>query len=73
MPVRTMIYDAIEYVRQIENRKKTFAAISDAVKNGEETAEAPPDSEEFLSSWKSDDKLVPVVTIVINFSDPCML
>ncbi|MDO5147965.1 MAG: Rpn family recombination-promoting nuclease/putative transposase [Oscillospiraceae bacterium] len=69
MPVRTMIYDAIEYVRQIENRKKTFEAISDAVKNGEEPAEAPPDSEEFLSSWKANDKLVPVVTIVINFSD----
>ena len=69
MPVRTMIYDAIEYVRQIENRKKTFEAISDAVKNGKVPADAPLDSEEFLSSWKSDDKLVPVVTIVINFSD----
>ena len=69
MPVRTMIYDAIEYVRQIENRKKTFEAISDAVKNGKVPADAPPDSEEFLSSWKADDKLVPVVTIVINFSD----
>ncbi|MDO5148900.1 MAG: Rpn family recombination-promoting nuclease/putative transposase [Oscillospiraceae bacterium] len=69
MPVRAMIYDAIEYVRQIENRKKTFEAISDAVKNGEKPVEVPPDSEEFLSSWKADDKLVPVVTIVINFSD----
>lgn len=26
-------------------------------------------SDEFLSSWKKDDKLVPVISIVINFSN----
>ena len=31
--------------------------------------EESPDNEEFLSSWKSDDELVPVITIVINFGE----
>ena len=69
MPVKAMTYDVLEYICQIENRKKTFEAISEAKKAGEEPLEAPPDSAEFLSSWKSDDKLVPVVTIVINFGE----
>lgn len=69
MPVKAMTYDVLEYICQIENRKKTFEAISEAKKAGEEPLEAPPDNAEFLSSWKSDDKLVPVVTIVINFGE----
>ena len=69
MPVKAMTYDVLEYICQIENRKKTFEAISEAKKTGEEPLEAPPDNAEFLSSWKSDDKLVPVVTIVINFGE----
>ncbi|MDD6826734.1 MAG: Rpn family recombination-promoting nuclease/putative transposase [Oscillospiraceae bacterium] len=69
MPVKAMTYDVLEYICQIENRKKTFEAISEAKKVGEEPLEAPPDNAEFLSSWKSDDKLVPVVTIVINFGE----
>ena len=69
MPVKAMTYDVLEYICQIENRKKTFEAISEAKKTGEEPLEGPPDNAEFLSSWKSDDKLVPVVTIVINFGE----
>ena len=69
MPVKAMTYDVLEYICQIENRKKTFKAISEAKKAGEEPLEAPPDNVEFLSSWKADDELVPVVTIVINFGE----
>ena len=69
MPVKAMTYDVLEYICQIENRKKTFKAISEAKKAGEEPLEASPDNEEFLSSWKADDELVPVVTIVINFGE----
>ena len=69
MPVKAMTYDILEYICQIENRKKTFKAISEAKKAGEEPLEASPDNEEFLSSWKADDELVPVVTIVINFGE----
>ena len=69
MPVKAMTYDVLEYICQIENRKKTFRAISEAKKAGEEPLEESPDNEEFLSSWKADDELVPVVTIVINFGD----
>ena len=69
MPVKAMTYDVLEYIRQIENRKKTFRAISEAKKAGEEPIEESPDNEEFLSSWKADDELVPVITIVINFGE----
>ena len=69
MPVKAMTYDVLEYICQIENRKKTFKAISEAKKSGEEPLEAPPDNAEFLSSWKADDELIPVVTIVINFGE----
>ena len=69
MPVKAMTYDVLEYIRQIENRKKTFRAISEAKKAGDEPLEESPDNEEFLSSWKADDELVPVVTIVINFGE----
>ena len=69
MPVKAMTYDVLEYICQIENRKKTFRAISEAKKAGEEPIETPPDNTEFLSSWKADDELVPVVTIVINFGE----
>ena len=69
MPVKAMTYDVLEYICQIENRKKTFRAISEAKKAGEEPLEAPPDNAEFLSSWKADDELIPVVTIVINFGE----
>ena len=69
MPVKAMTYDVLEYICQIENRKKTFRAISEVKKAGEEPLEAPPDNAEFLSSWKADDELIPVVTIVINFGE----
>ena len=69
MPVKAMTYDVLEYICQIENRKKTFRAISEAKKAGEEPIEESPDNEEFLSSWKADDELVPVITIVINFGE----
>ena len=69
MPVKAMTYDVLGYIRQIENRKKTFRAISEAKKAGEEPLEESPDNEEFLSSWKADDELVPVITIVINFGE----
>ena len=69
MPVRNMLYDVMEYVSQIETRKKTFSKSKDGNYKMLPEGEAYPTSEEFLSSWKKEDKLTPSVTIVVNFGD----
>jgi len=68
MPVKTMIYDAMEYACQIETRGKTFRKNKDGIYDKLPENEEKPDNAEFLSSWKKNDKLIPVITIAINFS-----
>ena len=56
MPVRTMLYDSIQYASQVdikgeENRKKKKVSNSD----------------EFLSGFTKTDKLIPVITLVVYF------
>lgn len=55
MPVRNIIYDALQYGKQVteisaRNRKK-----------------GNPTKREFLSGFHKDDKLIPVITLVIHF------
>jgi len=57
MPVRNMLYDALTYTGQIKKANKSYR--KEKVKLS---------SEEFLSHFKKDDKLIPVITLVINFS-----
>ena len=57
MPVRNMLYDALTYTGQVEKANKSYR--KEKVKLS---------SEEFLSHFKKDDKLIPVITLVINFS-----
>ena len=52
MPVRNMLYDAIQYTNQVEELAQTN-------KNKKEI--------EFLSGLKSDSKLIPVVTLTVYF------
>ena len=56
MPVRNMLYDAMQYEKQVRqlaaaHRKKHDAATSD----------------EYLSGMNREDKITPVITLVINF------
>ena len=56
MPVRNMLYDAMQYEKQVRqlaaaHRKKHDAATSD----------------EYLSGMTREDKITPVITLVINF------
>ena len=56
MPVRNMLYDAMQYEKQVRqlaaaHRKKHDAATSD----------------EYLSGMSREDKIAPVITLVINF------
>ena len=56
MPVRAMLYDSLQYASQVdlktkENRKNRKAS----------------DSDEFLSGFTKQDKLIPVITLVVYF------
>ena len=57
MPVRAMLYDALRYSNQIEN------IANENIKNKKLKS-----SNEFLSGLSITDKIMPVMTIIINFS-----
>ena len=59
MPVRTMLYDAMEYASQVQKNAKLIK------KSGKEKAERKVDSGEFLSGFRKDDRLIPVITLVL--------
>ena len=59
MPVRTMLYDAMEYASQVQKNAKLIK------KSGREKAERKVDSGEFLSGFGKDDRLIPVITLVL--------
>lgn len=56
MPVRSMLYDALEYVRQIQEIEKGHRERGELLKG-----------EEFLSGITKEDRLTPVITIVFYF------
>ena len=63
MPVRNMLYDAINYSAQVNEKTKKYRKIRKQNPNFKET------TEEFLSGFRKEDKLMPVVTLVIYFGD----
>lgn len=56
MPVKDMLYDALNYAQQVSEAKKTYSKDDQLTK------------EEFLSGFRKEDKLMPVITLVIYFS-----
>ncbi len=58
MPVRNMLYDVLEYAGQVDNTTKTHR------KNKEYKGVS---TGEFLSGFYKNDKLIPVITLVIYF------
>lgn len=58
MPVKNMVYDALQYAKQIED------AIFSHKKSGDYKG---ADSDEYLSGFMKNDHLLPVVTLVIYF------
>ena len=62
MAVKNMLYDALQYAKQVEESKRSYRD-----KSKERTVKL--NSEEFLSGLKRDDKLMPVITLVIYFGD----
>lgn len=68
MPVKTMLYDVMEYADQIDTMRRKIKA-KEYDENGNRIPKEKISSDEFLSSWRKDDKLVPVVSVVVNFSN----
>jgi hypothetical protein len=57
MPVRNMLYDAMQYVSQVEDASRSH-------RNGEAK---PETSAEYLSGFYRTDKLLPVITLTLYF------
>lgn len=78
MPVRDMLYDAMQYAKQVEKVASSYRA--EAKKRAEQKRKEFSDQEdgnrkeenpsrgEFLSGFHKDDRLLPVITLVILFS-----
>lgn len=58
MPVRSMLYDALDYTDQVQRLKQVHREQED-----------PLDSNEFLSGIRRGDRLVPVVTLVLYWGN----
>ena len=65
MPVRNMLYDGISYTAQVEKARKSYKCL----KTSEDGLTISLTSEEFLSGFRKEDKLIPVITAVILFND----
>ena len=66
MPVRNMVYDALQYAAQVE---ETARAHRRAKKAGDlEEVEKKPDASEYLSGFCREDRLIPIITLVLYFS-----
>ena len=58
MPVRSMLYDALQYSSQVNAAGKRHKSAKESEK---------PTSGEYLSGFYSGDRLIPVITLVIYF------
>ena len=58
MPVKCMIYDALNYSAQVSSRAKELKNSKNKISDAE-----------YLSGFSKNDKLPPVITLVINWSD----
>ena len=65
MPVRNMLYDSINYAAQVDAAHKSYKCL----KADEDGIKIELTSEEFLSGFRKDDKLIPVITAVILFNN----
>ena len=65
MPVKNMVYDALQYASQVEEIARSHrSARKDKVP---EELEKKPDASEYLSGFYREDRLIPVITLVVYF------
>ena len=60
--VKNMLYDALQYAKQVEEAKRSY-------RDRSKKKQIKLNSEEFLSGLKKEDKLMPVITLVVYFGD----
>lgn len=60
MPVRSMVYDALQYAAQVENAARSYQK-KKVIKENKHTTAA-----EYLSGFYRDDKLLPVITLTLH-------
>lgn len=66
MPVRNMVYDALQYAAQVEEIARSHrSARKDKLP---EELEKKPDASEYLSGFYREDRLIPVITLVMYFA-----
>ena len=71
MPVRNMVYDALQYAAQVEEAARSHRK---ARKAGEpEEVEKKPDTSEYLSGFYREDRLIPVITLVMYFAPEALI
>lgn len=63
MPVRNMLYDVINYSAQVNEKTKQYR------KERKKNPAFKETTEEFLSGWHKDDRLIPVITVTIYFGN----
>ena len=73
MPVKNMVYDALQYAAQVEKTAKVHRTERTLRKtagqmSGEHPAPHRPNAGEYLSGFYKGDRLIPVITLVVFFS-----
>ena len=67
MPVKDMVYDALQYASQVEEAAKTHRRIAKKKSGIQSGKNKKPSSGEYLSGFYKEDRLLPVITLVIYF------
>ena len=71
MPVKDMVYDAFQYASQVEEAANSHKRAVKARKKDKKTPKVPTvrtlSSGEYLTGFYKEDKLIPVITLVIYF------
>lgn len=70
MPVKSMVYDALQYASQVDEIAKEHKKERKTQKNMQEDSKDMPhiiNSGEYLSGFYKEDKLIPVITLVLYF------
>ena len=65
MPVRGMLYDALNYARQVTEAAASYRKERE---NEDTTAKTGLTQEEYLSGFRKDDRLIPVITLTLYLS-----
>lgn len=65
MPVRNMVYDALQYARQVTDVSSRHR--KGRVESGKTARSRKISRGEYLSGFYMDDKIIPVITLVVHF------